>query len=185
MRASLVWSAPIEQAEQMLADGPEALSQALTDLAGHAFGRIRVLEPAAGFELRLCSASSMIAPRTVLVGDAAHVIHPLAGQGLNLGLADVTTLLKVLEQARGHYRKASFDPGNALLLRRFQRQRAEPVAAMQQITDILSRVFDPTKPLVAGLPGFPPPLLRDAGWAVASGSKFLRQQFVRYATQQF
>lgn len=187
-RASLVWSTNTRLAKQLLADGPQALSAELTALAGHCLGRIQVLEPAIGFDLRLRQSQSLVAPRLALVGDAAHVIHPLAGQGLNLGIADVASLAELLGQARGHYRKANFDPGSALLLRRYQRHRSEPVFAMQQITDTLSRVFDSAQPWFPGLPGLPrQPLesLRDTGWALATSSSLLRQQFVRYATQKY
>ncbi len=187
-RASLVWSTHTEFAEHMLAQPPAALGEALTALTGRRLGEIQVLEPAVGFDLRLCRSASLIANRMVLVGDAAHVIHPLAGQGLNVGLADVAVLARTLSQARSHYRKASFDAGSPLLLRRYQRYRAEPIAAMQQITDLLSRAFDPGQqllPSLGELPRAPFEALRDAGWALASQNRFLRKQFVRYATQQF
>lgn len=187
-RASLVWSAHTGVAEQMLGESPAVMSRAVTELTGGQLGRIDLLEPAAGFDLSLCRASSLVGDRLVLVGDAAHVIHPLAGQGLNLGLADVAVLARTLSQAREQFRKASFDAGNALLLRRYQRQRAEPVAAMQQITDLLSRAFDPAQALLpsfAGLPRKPIELVRDAGWRLAAEVPFFRKQFVRYATQSY
>ena len=95
------------------------------------------------------TAERSIASRAVLVGDAAHVIHPLAGQGLNLGLGDVETLVGILK-ARESFR----DCGDRVLLRRYERARAEPVAAMREMTDGLSRLFDCARPEVARLRGF-------------------------------
>jgi len=92
-----------------------------------------------------------------------------------------------MSQARQQYRKANFDPGASLLLRRYRRSRVEPVAAMQQVTDWLSRLFDPTQTLLPGAPDtprWPIDWLRDTGWSIAADSSFLRQQFVRYATQK-
>lgn len=186
-RASLVWSTRSEYAEQMLTRPPAELSAAITALAGDHLGQVTVLQPPVAFDLRLIRAESVIGPRLVLAGDAAHVIHPLAGQGLNLGLADADCLASVLGQARRQYRKANFDAGAPLLLRRFRRSRAEPVAAMQQVTDWLSRLFDPTQVLLPDapeVPRWPIDRLLDTGWSIAADSSFLRQQFVRYATQK-
>ena len=78
----------------------------------------------------------MVAPRIALVGDAAHVIHPLAGQGLNLGLQDVRTLSQAL-----HARESVRDAGDWRVLRRYERARAEPILAMDTMVDGLYRLF--------------------------------------------
>jgi 2-polyprenyl-6-methoxyphenol hydroxylase-like FAD-dependent oxidoreductase len=88
------------------------------------------------FPLRLVTVDRLIASRVALVGDAAHVVHPLAGQGLNLGLQDVGALLEVM---RG--REAFRDIGDTVLLRRYERNRAEPIALMRAATDGLARLF--------------------------------------------
>ncbi len=181
-RVSMVWSTRTADALALVDEGPDALAERLTGIVGDRFGPIRPLGPIAGFDLRRLRADSLIAPRFALLGDAAHVVHPLAGQGLNLGLGDVDTLISVMADASGRYRKANFDPGSALLLRRYQRRRAEPIANMQRMTDWLSTAFDPDAGAPFGLPRGPWQALRDTGWAIASGNRLLRQQFVRYAT---
>jgi 2-polyprenyl-6-methoxyphenol hydroxylase-like FAD-dependent oxidoreductase len=88
----------------------------------------------------------MVAPRVALAGDAAHVIHPLAGQGLNLGLQDVRTLSRVLSE-----REPVRDPGDWRLLRRYERARAEPILAMDSMVDGLYRLFGAQSGLAARL----------------------------------
>jgi 2-polyprenyl-6-methoxyphenol hydroxylase-like FAD-dependent oxidoreductase len=88
----------------------------------------------------------MVAPRIALAGDAAHVIHPLAGQGLNLGLQDARELARVLSA-----REPSRDPGELGLLRRYERARAEPILAMDMMVDTLFRLFGAESDFVAAL----------------------------------
>ena len=88
----------------------------------------------------------MIAPRVALVGDAAHVIHPLAGQGLNLGLQDVRTLSRLLGE-----REPVRDAGDWRLLRRYERARAEPILAVDTMVDGLYRLFGAQNAFAAGL----------------------------------
>jgi len=139
---SLVWSAPQALAQQLLALSPEELAQRVTERSGAALGELRPAGSVASFPLRLVIVDRLIAPRVALVGDAAHVVHPLAGQGLNLGLQDVASLLEVL---RG--REAFRDIGDTVLLRRYERSRAEPVAMMRAATDGLARLFRTDDPL--------------------------------------
>ena len=137
---SLVWSAPDASADALIAAGGDALAARLSALVADgsaAIGPLTSLGPVIELPLAVQTAQRLIAPRAVLVGDAAHVIHPLAGQGLNLGLGDVEALLDVLA-ARERFR----DCGDVVLLRRYERARAEPVLAMRQLTDGLSRLFD-------------------------------------------
>jgi ubiquinone biosynthesis UbiH/UbiF/VisC/COQ6 family hydroxylase len=135
-RVSLVWSAPQALADQLVALAPEALASRVTLRSGAVLGELRAIGPAAAFPLRLMKVQRLAGARLALVGDAAHVVHPLAGQGLNLGLQDVATLLDVLA-AREPFR----DVGDPMLLRRYERARAEPVALMRATTDGLARLF--------------------------------------------
>ena len=105
---------------------------------------------ARSFPLRYARAHCVIANRVALVGDAAHSVHPLAGQGVNLGFGDVDVLARVMAE-----RGPASDPGAPVLLERFARRRAEPVLAMQTVTDGLVRLFGPNRPWLR--------MLRNAG----------------------
>ena len=150
---SLVWSAPDAVAEALLAAGPAAVAARLSALvaaeAASAIGPLTALDDLVAIPLVLQSARRTIGPRAVLVGDAAHVVHPLAGQGLNLGLADVAVLLDCLS-ARESFR----DCGDRVVLRRHERARAGPVLAMRQMTNGLVRLFGLREPGVAQLRSF-------------------------------
>jgi 2-polyprenylphenol 6-hydroxylase len=133
---SMVWSLPTALAQSLIGLGPEELCSAVEEASHAALGRLSLATTPRSYPLRRLSARRMVAPRVALVGDAAHVIHPLAGQGLNLGLQDVRGLASVLEA-----REAVRDPGDLRLLRRYERSRAEPVASMEGMVDGLFRLF--------------------------------------------
>jgi ubiquinone biosynthesis UbiH/UbiF/VisC/COQ6 family hydroxylase len=140
-RISIVWSAPEREAQELLGEPPAALAARVAAAGGHALGALECITPAAGFPLQLVRVPTVVATRLALVGDAAHGVHPLAGQGVNLGFGDVETLAAVLRD-----RGPVADPGAALLLERYARRRAEPVAAMQAVTDGLARLFGTPAP---------------------------------------
>ncbi len=133
---SLVWSAPEALAQELLGLTPEDLAQRIEQIAGDAVGSLTPLSGASGFPLQLLTTRRQVGPRSVLIGDAAHVVHPLAGQGLNLGLQDAEALCQILRE-RERFR----DSGDAVLLRRYERARKAPVWAMRQATDGLQRLF--------------------------------------------
>jgi ubiquinone biosynthesis UbiH/UbiF/VisC/COQ6 family hydroxylase len=143
---SMVWSCDDAHAAWLLGLPLQALADEVARVAGGAAGSLQALAPAAGFPLRLQRVSQLVAPRVALVGDAAHAVHPLAGQGMNLGFGDCRELSAVLA-GRG----PQPDPGDLRLLQRYQRARAEPVAAMRLATDGLFRLFSSTLPGVARL----------------------------------
>lgn len=132
---SLVWSAPRPLAETLAADAA-GLPILLASRAQAHVGALTMVGTPQSFPLRRVAVDRLIAARLALVGDAAHVVHPLAGQGLNLGLADVSELLRVLAE-----REAWRDPGDPVLLRRYERARAEPVGLMRLTTHALARLF--------------------------------------------
>jgi ubiquinone biosynthesis UbiH/UbiF/VisC/COQ6 family hydroxylase len=133
---SMVWSLPLSEAERIsLLDG-DALCREVSAAAGGALGELALVTPPRSYALRRLAAERLVAPRVALAGDAGHVIHPLAGQGLNLGLQDARALGAVLG-ARELFR----DPGELRLLRRYERARAEPILAMDTMVDTLFRLF--------------------------------------------
>lgn len=152
-QVSMVWSMP-EARAQALTDLPEAERQDLLAVQLQAatngcLGKLRVRSAVLGFPLTL-DKSGMVGSHVALVGDAAHRVHPLAGQGLNLGLADVATLIHVLKT-----REAWRSVGDVRVLARYRRQRAEPIEAMRLATHGLYKLF--------AAPGAPVAWLRNLG----------------------
>ncbi len=140
-RMSLVWSAPEALAQELLALDPAALAARVGAAGGDALGELACITPAAGFPLALMRVPATVAHRLALVGDAAHGVHPLAGQGVNLGFGDAEALAAVLRE-----RGPVADAGAAVLLERYARRRVEPVRAMQAVTDGLWQLFGATTP---------------------------------------
>lgn len=140
-RISIVWSAPEALAKDLLGLEPAALAARVADAGGGALGELLCVTPAAGFPLAFMRVQSPIAHRLALAGDAAHGVHPLAGQGVNLGFGDAEALTAVLRE-RGPVN----DAGAAVLLERYARHRVEPVRAMQAVTDGLWHLFGATAP---------------------------------------
>jgi len=142
----LVWSVPKARAEHLLALQAADFEQELQDAIGLSdpsapakVGQLKLSSPVAAWPLALAQAGRWTGPGWALLGDAAHQVHPLAGQGLNLGLADVDALADVLKQARAD------EPWRALgderTLRRYARQREWPTKAMAGLTDGLLHLF--------------------------------------------
>ncbi len=140
-RISIVWSAPEALARELLGLEPAALAARVAAAGGGALGELACVTPAAGFPLALMRVHSPIAHRLALAGDAAHGVHPLAGQGVNLGFGDAEALTAVLRE-----RGPVDDAGAGVLLERYARHRVEPVRAMQAVTDGLWQVFGATAP---------------------------------------
>lgn len=137
-RVSLVWSAPNALAETLQREPLAQLAQRVSALSNQQLGQLLPLRPEAvkSFPLALIRPHAIVAPRVALVGDAAHVIHPLAGHGMNLGFADVAALIKIVTE-RGPQR----DCGDARILARYARARKEEILLMQLATDGLERLF--------------------------------------------
>ncbi|WP_370459253.1 UbiH/UbiF family hydroxylase [Cupriavidus sp. SW-Y-13] len=165
-RVSMVWSADEAHARDLLALSPEALAATVMQVAsgavGARFGALRCITPAQGFPLVLQRAEQFVMPHVALVGDAAHVVHPLAGQGMNLGLRDVVELGRVMAD------KESFRPeGDLRLLRRYERARATDLLSLTAATDGLHRLFS--------LPGTPARVVRNLGMRAVGGQGLLKR----------
>jgi len=135
-QVSMVWSLPADRAQAVAKLPAEALCREVESASRNLLGALSLVTPPQHYALRKLRAARLVQPRVALVGDAAHVIHPLAGQGLNLGLQDAQALAAVLAA-----REPGRDPGDARLLRRYERSRAEPILAMNAVVDGLFRLF--------------------------------------------
>jgi 2-polyprenylphenol 6-hydroxylase len=137
-RVSLVWSAPEALAQTLLDEGPARLAERLASVCADPLGQLHPVQPelVKAFPLSLMRPHAIVAPRVALVGDAAHVVHPLAGHGMNLGFADVEALLKAVAGRESHR-----DCGDERVLGRYARARKEDIFLMQLATDGLERLF--------------------------------------------
>lgn len=146
---SIVWSTAEAHAHDLLALAPAAFCETVAGAGHRRLGSMTLVTPPASFSLERLQTERSAEQRVVLLGDAAHVVHPLAGQGVNLGFADAAALARALGAMRGHR-----DPGDASVLRRFERGRAEDILAMRWVTDGLHRLFAARNPAAARLRNF-------------------------------
>ena len=169
-RVSLVWSAPDALAETLMRESLPQLAQRLAPFAAAKLGQLRPVEPEAvkSFPLALIRPHAITAPRVALVGDAAHVVHPLAGHGMNLGFGDVATLLKLVAE-----REAQRDCGDARILARYARARKEEIMLMQLATDGLARLF--------AIDFEPLRVARNAGLSLLDKLPFVKRNLVAHA----
>lgn len=167
-QVSMVWSLPRAEAARVEALEPEPLCREVEAASGGALGALELATAQKSYPLRRLSAQRLVAPRVALAGDAAHVIHPLAGQGLNLGLQDARALAETLAA-----REPARDPGDLRLLRRYARRRAEPILAMDGVVDGLYSLFKASSPLAARL--------RNAGLNLTQRVPVLKNVLMRQA----
>ncbi len=145
-RVSMVWSVSPEKSAALLALSPDELCEQVAQASHRTLGKLKIITPAAAFPLRLLTLPQISAHRVALIGDAAHNMHPLAGQGVNTGFRDARQLAGLLQD-----RGACNDCGDAHLLRQYDRKRSEDIRSMQATTYGLKNLFCNDDPLLRRL----------------------------------
>jgi 2-octaprenyl-3-methyl-6-methoxy-1,4-benzoquinol hydroxylase len=166
---SIVWTLPERDAERLLALDEAAFEAEITRAFDARLGVMRLASPRAAFPLRLQLAPKYVADRVVLVGDAAHVVHPLAGQGVNLGLQDAIELVETLHRAH----RTGRDPGAVRTLRPYERVRRSENAIAAHAFDGINRLFSNAALL--------PTLVRGPALGFVDRIKPLKHWFARHA----
>jgi 2-octaprenyl-6-methoxyphenol hydroxylase len=168
-RSSLVWTEQRSEAARIVALDQDEFHAELERRFGLQLGEIRALDTPRAFPLQYFVARSFISERLALVGDAAHVIHPIAGQGLNMGLKDIAALAEVIVDAA----RLGLDPGQADVLERYQRWRRFDTMAMGLATNSLNLLFSNESSLLRGV--------RDIGLGLVDRMPPLKNLFIRQA----
>ena len=169
-RFSLVWSAPHAEAARLVALSPEAFVAALEERIGFGYGRLTLEDRPAAYPLRLVLPRALVAERFALLGDAARTIHPLAGQGLNLGLRDAAALAEGIAAPLG----LGLDPADPEALAAYERARRFDAVLMAGATDGLNRLFSNDS--------LPARVLRDVGMGLVDRLPALKRMLIRDAS---
>jgi 2-octaprenyl-6-methoxyphenol hydroxylase len=168
-RSSLVWTETRANAARIVALSPDEFHAELEQRFGLHLGDVKALDQPRAFPLGYFVARSFISERLALIGDAAHVIHPIAGQGLNMGLKDVAALAETVVDAA----RLGIDPGQADVLERYQRWRRFDTMAMGAATNTLNVLFSNESTLLRGV--------RDLGLGLVDRLPPLKNAFIRQA----
>ena len=168
-RISVVWSTTHETAREAMAASDDELGAMLTEVSDKVLGDLSAAGPRGTFSLCAQHARNYVLPRLALIGDAAHAVHPLAGQGANLGLADASALSAVIEEAI----RRDEHPGDRPVLRRYERARKGANATMLHLMTGLNQLFEAGSPTIGEL--------RRAGMRLFNVSGPLRERAVRVA----
>ncbi len=169
LRSAIVWTVDAADAPGMLKLGPRGLAAEIARHTGGYLGDIEVIAPAASYPLSFHHAETYVAERLALIGDAAHGIHPIAGQGLNMGLRDVAALAEVLVDGA----RLGMDLGAPALLDRYDRWRRVDNMAVAAATDTLNRLF--------AVQGRAPAAVRRLGLAAVERIPALKRRFMAEA----
>jgi 2-octaprenylphenol hydroxylase len=167
-RSSIVWSVLREESERLRALDAQQFAAAVFEASGGVLGEIELTTPIASFPIQLQYALDYVRPRAALIGDAAHAVHPLAGQGLNLGFLDCASLAEALGEAG-----TSGSLGDHGPLRRYERRRKSENLITAAALDGLERLFGSSNPGVARL--------RVAGLAAVGSLSFVKQRLAKRA----
>ena len=168
-RCSIVWTETSGEAERIVALADDEFHAELEKRFGLQLGDIEIVGPRRAFPLGLFTARTFIGERLALVGDAAHIIHPIAGQGLNMGLRDVAALAETIADAA----RLGLDPGGPEVLERYQRWRRFDTMTMGVATDGFNRLFSNHSDALR--------LVRDIGLGLVERMPMLKRMFIREA----
>ena len=168
-RCSIVWTESADEAARIVALPDDEFHAELEKRFGLQLGDIKVIGPRRAFPLGLFTARTFIGERLALIGDAAHIIHPIAGQGLNMGLRDVAALAEAIADAA----RLGLDPGGPDVLERYQRWRRFDTMTMGVATDGLNRLFSNHSDVLR--------LARDIGLGLVERMPGLKRVFIREA----
>jgi 2-octaprenyl-6-methoxyphenol hydroxylase len=168
-RSSIVWTEQAGEAARIVALDEAGFHAELEKRFGLHLGEIEAVGPRRAFPLGLSVARAFVADRVALIGDAAHVIHPIAGQGLNMGLKDVAALAETIVDAA----RLGLDPGSPVTLDRYQRWRRFDTMAMGVATDGLNRLFSNRSDALR--------VVRDVGLGLVDRLPALKRLFIREA----
>jgi 2-polyprenylphenol 6-hydroxylase len=146
---SLVWSVSTEKSAELLELSNEAIAEKIQAYSNDELGDLKILGKVLSFALRQQTSTQLVADRLLLVGDAAHQIHPMAGQGMNLGLRDVRSLQELLTNAH-----AMQDIGETTFLRKYARARQADIASMNMLTSGLDALFAVENSMVKNMAGW-------------------------------
>jgi len=167
--SSLVWSEKSARAKVLRDMAHDELALKIEEVMGHNLGKVKIVETVQAFPLKLQVAKEFVRPRVALIGDAAHYMHPITGQGMNLGLKDVAVLAEVVIEAK----RNGLDIGSLNVLEDYQKQRRPDVAMMALATEGLNRLFsNDIAPIRA---------LRDIGLGVVDRMPFVKKLAIRHA----
>jgi ubiquinone biosynthesis UbiH/UbiF/VisC/COQ6 family hydroxylase len=165
---SMVWSANKEQSTRLLNLSETDICQQVEEASSHTLGKLQLITKPVSFPLNFVHVKNLIKPRLALIGDAAHGIHPLAGQGVNLGLRDARKLVSIIIE-----RGAQSDCGDYMLLRRYERARKEDILALEFTTDSLQKLFNNKNPTLARL--------RNLGLGITNQFPLLKKRLMQHA----
>lgn len=165
---SIVWSLPSARAQEITSLSEMEFCHVVQNAGANALGTMQLVSPIAQFPLASLRSDRLVVPQVALIGDAGHGVHPLAGQGLNLGLQDATILAKKLME-----RSNAEGVGDIAVLRRYERSRKEALARMHYVTDGLQRLF--------GMKSMFASSLRSSGLTIVNGQRWLKNMLVQHA----
>jgi 2-polyprenylphenol 6-hydroxylase len=165
---SMVWSANEEQSTRLLSFSETDICRQVEEASSHTLGKLQLLTKPVSFPLNFVHVKNLIEPRLALIGDAAHGIHPLAGQGVNLGLRDARKLVSTIIE-----RGPRSDCGDYMLLRQYERARKEDILAMEFATDSLQKLFNNENPTFARL--------RNLGLGITNQFPLLKNRLMQHA----